>query len=67
MKINKRNIIVASLIVALSAAVYLNWQFGDSNSLLTSSTKELGEAEYVNNEISGATPSEATLSSKQRA
>lgn len=65
MKINKRNIIVASLVVALSAAVYLNWQFGDSASLLTSSTKELGEAEYVNNEISGATPSEATLSSKQ--
>ena len=65
MKINKRNILVAALIVALGTAVYLNWQFGDASSMLTSSTKELGEAEYVSNEVSVSTPDPA-LSAKQQ-
>ncbi len=65
MKINKRNIIAAALVVALGTAVYLNWQFGDASTMFTSSTKELGEAEYVNKEVTVTTPDTA-LSSKQR-
>ena len=42
MKMKKRNLIVAALVIALGVAVYLNWQFGGDNTLLTSSTKELG-------------------------
>lgn len=66
LKINKRNLIVASLVVALSVAVYLNWQFGDSSTMLTSSTKELGEAEYVNNDSTVSSPENSALSAKQR-
>lgn len=65
MKANKRNIIAAALIVALGTAVYLNWQFGDTSSMFTSATKELGEAEYVNNDVTVTTPDTA-LSSKQK-
>lgn len=65
MKINKRNLIVASLVIALGAAVYLNWQFGGENTLLTSSTKELGAAEYVNNDTTVTSPTKSKLSSKQ--
>lgn len=64
MKINKRNIIAAALVVAMGTAVYLNWQFGDSTTMFTSSTKELGESEYVNNDVTVTTP-ESTISSKQ--
>lgn len=53
MKFRKRQIILASLIVALGTAVYLNWQFSDNKNLgITSvmdSSDELGEARYVNN------------------
>lgn len=53
MKFHKRQLILASLVVALGAAVYLNWQFSDDKGLSTTgileSTKELGEARYVNN------------------
>lgn len=52
MKFHKRQLILASLVVALSAAVYLNWQFSDSKNLkvtnMLNSTEELGEAKYVN-------------------
>ena len=65
MKMKKRNLIVAALVIALGAAVYLNWQFGGDNTLLTSSTKELGAAEYVNNDITVTSPSKTKLSSKQ--
>ena len=65
MKMKKRNLIVAALVIALGAAVYLNWQFGGDNTLLTSSTKELGAAEYVNNDTTVTSPSKTKLSSKQ--
>ncbi len=53
MKIKKRHILLASLVFALSAAVYLNWQFSDSDGLTVSNrTKELGAATYVNSNIS---------------
>ncbi len=52
MKFRKRQLILASLVIALGAAVYLNWQFSGDKGLSTTgileSTKELGEAKYVN-------------------
>lgn len=52
MKFHKRQLILASLVVALGAAVYLNWQFSDNHgfddSIIAESTHELGEARYVN-------------------
>ncbi len=52
MKFHKRQLILASLVVALGTAVYLNWQFsGNKNfgaSDIIESTRELGEARYVN-------------------
>ena len=52
MKFGKRQVVLAALVLALGAAVYLNWQFSDNNDLLATnvvqSTKELGEAKYVN-------------------
>lgn len=53
MGFGKRQIILAALVLALGTAVYLNWQFSsnkdliDDNSII--STKELGEAQFVNN------------------
>lgn len=54
MTFGKRQLVLAALVVALGAAVYLNWQFSGNNNLLEAtntveSTKEMGEAQYVNN------------------
>ena len=54
MAFGKRQLVLAALVVALGAAVYLNWQFSDNRALLatntvTTSQKELGEAQSVNN------------------
>ena len=46
MKIKKTHILVSALVLALGAAVYLNWQFSGSPTLNTAS-KELGAATYV--------------------
>lgn len=52
MKIKKRHILLASLVFALSAAVYLNWQLSDGRGVTVSDTsKELGAVEYVNSNI----------------
>ncbi len=52
MNFGKRQVVLAALVLALGAAVCLNWQFSDNNDLLATnvveSTKELGEAKYVN-------------------
>lgn len=49
MKIEKKHIVLASLVLALGAAVYLNWQFSDNTDLMSLGVnKELGEAYYVN-------------------
>lgn len=49
----KRHLVLAALVLALGAAVYLNWQFSSNNDLFATdtatSTKELGEAQFVNN------------------
>ena len=52
MKFHKRQLILASLVAALGAAVYINWQFSGNKNLgatdIIESTRELGEARYVN-------------------
>ncbi len=71
MKFGRRQLVLASLVLALGAAVYLNWQFSDigATSLPTTTQvgKELGEAEFVSgnpeetkpdNEDATQTPSE---------
>ena len=68
MAFGKRQLVLAALVVALGAAVYLNWQFSDNRDLLatntiTSSQKELGEAQYVNNSVSGENASSGSASS----
>lgn len=35
MKLGKRQFIIAALVVALGAAVYLNWQFSANDSLFS--------------------------------
>ena len=58
MGIGKRQLVLAALVVALGAAVYLNWQFSGDNQLMVAdaaalsptgetSEKELGTAELV--------------------
>ncbi|MDP4120048.1 MAG: SpoIIIAH-like family protein [Bacillota bacterium] len=48
MKFGKRQLILSALVIALGAAVYLNWQFGDNKLLATdASVKQLGQAQYV--------------------
>lgn len=53
MGFGKRQLVLAALILALGTAVYLNWQFSSNNDLIDEnaiiSTKELGEAQFVNN------------------
>ena len=51
MKIKKTHIITAALVLALGAAVYLNWQFSGS-SPAQSASKELGAATYVSRNTS---------------
>lgn len=46
MKIQKKHILSAALILALGAAVFINWQFSGS-SAVKPTTKELGAATYV--------------------
>ena len=53
MKIQKKHIVSAALVLALGAAVYVNWQFGGASAKTT--TKQLGEASYVSAGVSSAT------------
>ena len=46
-KIEKRHLVLGTLVIALSAAVYLNWQFGVSDNV-SKTSKELGVAKFVN-------------------
>ena len=67
MKIQKKHVISAALVLALGAAVYVNWQFGSSGT--PKSSKELGAASYVSATV-GASKDEAVstaaLSSDQK-
>ena len=52
MKFHRRQLVLASLVVALGAAIYLNWQFSDNHGLVSTDIfrpeREIGEARYVN-------------------
>ena len=57
MTFGKRQLVIAALVAALGAAVYLNWQFtGNTPAAVTqaeeSSEKQLGQTTYVNTEVS---------------
>ena len=54
MKIKKQHIFVSALVLALGAAVYLNWQFSGTP-LVKPSSKELGAATYVSKDASATT------------
>ena len=58
-KSGKRQLVLAALVMALGAAVYLNWQFSGNQQLLAadtlSSEKELGAAQLVNGEAESGT------------
>lgn len=59
MTFGKRQLVIASLVVALGAAVYLNWQFSGSTPVSVagaeeSSSKQLGQTTYVNTELSSS-------------
>lgn len=53
MKFGKKQLVLASLVLALGAAVYLNWQFTGVNKLpvgdTSSTASQLGAAQLVNN------------------
>ena len=73
MKFHKRQLILASLVVALGAAVYLNWQFSDTHEFdapdAIETAHELGEARYVNTSKVSESPESTTTpdSSSSRA
>ncbi len=56
-KFGKRQIILSALILSLGAAVYLNWKFASPREFApentATSTKELGQAQFVNNTVEG--------------
>ncbi len=61
MKIQKKHVISAALVLALGAAVYVNWQMNSSTT--RKPQKELGAASYVNATVSPATADESALTS----
>lgn len=62
MNFKKRQLILAVLVLALGSAVYLNWQFSSDKSLpstdIVTSTKELGQAQFVNSTVDKQTNSD---------
>ncbi len=69
MTMGKRQLVLAALIVALGAAVYLNWQFSGNNQLLatnavtSTSDRELGQAQLVDNSAASGTSSNSSSAS----
>ncbi len=52
--INKRAIVLTGLILALSAAIYLNWQYSDADKTVSKNSRDdskLGQSVYVNNTV----------------
>lgn len=62
MAFGKRQLVLAALVVALGAAVYLNWQFTGENQLVAAGTdvseKAVGEAQLVNASAMSSSPEE---------
>lgn len=72
MSFGKRQLVLAALVVALGAAVYLNWQFTGDNAALTatstlSSEKNVGEAQLVNASASSGESSESSSGTSSKA
>ena len=74
MTFGKRQLVIAAMVVALGAAVYLNWQFAgnepvsvaDSSSVVSESTsKRLGQTTYVNTEVSNQKVSSESSNSEK--
>ena len=69
MKAGKKQVILGALVLALSVAVYLNWQFAKSGSDFTttdslSASGNYGDAEYVNGSGDGSSKSDEELGEK---
>ncbi len=69
MTMGKRQLVLAALVVALGAAVYLNWQFSGSNQLLatdavaSASDREYGETLLINDSAASGTTSASSSAS----
>ena len=67
MKFGKRQLVLAALVVALGAAVYLNWPFADNGSLIqqtsANANKEIGQAQFVNNSTDSSVSKDKNTSS----
>lgn len=61
MKFQKKYVVLASLVLALGTAVYVNWQFAGSRS--NAAAKELGAASYVSATAVQSSPDEAVQTS----
>lgn len=65
MKLGKRQLVIGALVIALGAAMYLNYQFADGSNLLAANTnvsstsKEIGKAQFVNNSTDSSAGSSA--------
>lgn len=57
MKFQKKYIVLATLVLALGTAVYVNWQFAGTKA--NTNSKELGAASYVSATVSDSTSDEA--------
>ena len=67
MTFGKRQLVIAALVVALGAAVYLNWQFSGVQPVTVTdaesqTAKQLGQTTYVNTDISGSSDIPETTS-----
>lgn len=62
MVINRRHIILASLVVALGLAIFLNYKLSGNN--VTATTNNLGDAEYVANQSVSASDSDFFASAR---
>ena len=73
MTMGKRQLVLAALIVALGAAVYLNWQFSGNNQLLaphavtSTADHEFGEAQLADAPVSGSSKAASASSSAVQA
>ena len=60
MKFQKKHILFAALILALGAAVFINWQFSGSSSVKPTA-KELGAATYVSKDAKATADQTGTI------
>lgn len=62
-KLGRKQIILLALVLALGSAIYLNWKFAYPREFApndtATSTKELGQAQFVSNTVDGAKTEES--------